>query len=421
MGNLKGMLDFLNNTKKSLDEIQKKLDEIQIYFNNNFSNVNTIRRAELEFLQKKIFDDPKQFPGEVAALYEKKLKEEGASFEKNLRALEQKRADLDKELIAANNGRLNYFKRVKDRNADLDREEENLKAKIDVLEKEIGEYNSTIDELDTGLGFVTNFLKMRKIQKKKEELIENRDNLLVHVESVRKKWDDATVKYRGEEKEIMEKWNTAQTGLSLATEKIERLKINRDDLIRKAAFVSALNELKGSEGFIAKSVKAGAPAACPRCKSENRSNRFFCYYCGERFAGDRPDVTGSLGEVGELNSVHANLLRGISGSVSVLALIKGIGAGVAEFTKSVESVKASEDRYPLPKLDIDVPEFTRKLAERITELSPKIDVKFFNLHPLEFSTSFSEYTDKVFTDVNIEKFFTGMGDELNRTTKAQWK
>jgi len=224
MGNLKGMLDFLNNTKKSLDEIQKKLDEIQIYFNNNFSNVNTIRRAELEFLQKKIFDDPKQFPGEVAALYEKKLKEEGASFEKNLRALEQKRADLDKELIAANNGRLNYFKRVKDRNADLDREEENLKAKIDVLEKEIGEYNSTIDELDTGLGFVTNFLKMRKIQKKKEELIENRDNLLVHVESVRKKWDDATVKYRGEEKEIMEKWNTAQTGLSLATEKIERLK-----------------------------------------------------------------------------------------------------------------------------------------------------------------------------------------------------
>jgi len=27
----------------------------------------------------------------------------------------------------------------------------------------------------------------------------------------------------------------------------------------------------------------------------------------------------------------------------------------------------------------------------------------------------------VFTDVNIEKFFTGMGDELNRTTKAQWK
>jgi len=132
-------------------------------------------------------------------------------------------------------------------------------------------------------------------------------------------------------------------------------------------------------------------------------------------------VTGSLGEVGELNSVHANLLKGISGSVSVLALIKGIGAGVAEFTKSVESVKASEDRYPLPKLDIDVPEFTRKLAERITELSPKIDVKFFNLHPLEFSTSFSEYTDKVFTDVNIEKFFTGMGDELNRTTKAQWK
>ncbi len=421
MGNLKGMLDFLNTAKKNLDEIQKKLDEIQTYFNNNFSNVNTIRRAELELLQKAFFEDAKQFPREVSALYEKKLKVEEASFGKNLRDLEQKRADLEKELIAANNGRLNYFKRVRDRNADLDKEEEGLKSKIAALDREIGEYNGTIDELDTGLGFVTNFLRMRKIQKKKEELMEKRDGLLVHVESVRKKWDDATVKYRGEEKEIMEKWNTAQTGLSMASEKIERLKSNRAEIIKKAAFVSALNELKGSEDFIAKSVKAEAPAACPRCKSENKSNRFFCYYCGERFAADRPDVAGSLGEVGELNSVHANLLKGITGSVSVLALIKGIGTGVAEFLKSVESVKASEDRYPLPKLNIDVPEFTKKLAERITELNPKIDVKFFNLHPLEFSTSFNEYTDTVFTDVNIEKFFTGMGDELNKTTKAQWK
>jgi hypothetical protein len=128
-----------------------------------------------------------------------------------------------------------------------------------------------------------------------------------------------------------------------------------------------------------------------------------------------------LAEVGELNSVHANLLEGITGSVSILALMKSIGTGVGEFIKSVESVKASEDKYPLPKLTIDVPEFTKKLADKIVEFNPKIDVKFFNLHPLEFSSSFADYTDKVFTDSNIEKFFSGMGNELNKTTKAQWK
>ncbi|OHD63017.1 MAG: hypothetical protein A2176_09330 [Spirochaetes bacterium RBG_13_51_14] len=421
MGNLKGMLDFLRNTQTQLATIQEKLGTIQTYFNDNFNNVNEIRRAELGFLQDSFFKDTGQFPDEIPARYKKKLKEEETAFEKNLRNLEQKRADLEKQLIAADNERLTYFKRLKDRNTELDRREENLKARVAALEGEIGSYNKTIDELDTGLGFITNLFRMRKIQKQKEVLLDKRSTLAMEIDSIRTQWEEVTKKYRGEEREIMEKWNRAQTELSIATEKIDNLKVNRADIIKRAAFVSALGELKGNEIFIAQSSAAAQPTSCPRCKSDNSANRFFCYYCGARFKQDRPDVLGSLGEVGELNSVHANLMKGITGSVSILALIKGISTGVAEFTKSVESVKSSEDRYPLPKLAINVPDFTRKMAEKITELNPKIDVKFFNLHPLEFSTSFAEYTDKVFTDANIEKFFTGMGDELNRTTKEQWK
>jgi len=421
MGDLKDMLDFLRNTQKQLDEIQKKLNEIQTYFNNNFGNVDAIRRAEIEFLQTVFFGDTNKFPGEISSLYKKRLTEENRAFDKSMRVLEQKRTDLDKQFIEVNNGRLNYFKKIRDKNADLDKDEENLKAKVLKLEEEIASYNRTIDELDSGLGFFINFFKMRKIQKQKDELLEQRNNLVVHVESVRKKWEDATWKYRAEEKDIIDKWNTSQTELSMTTEKIENLKANRDGIVKKAAFVGALNELRENAGFIASEVQAGRTAVCPRCKSENKANNFFCYYCGERFAKDRPDVIGSLAEVGELNRVHANLLEGITGSVSILALMKSIGTGVGEFIKSVESVKASEDKYPLPKLTIDVPEFTKKLADKIVEFNPKIDVKFFNLHPLEFSSSFADYTDKVFTDSNIEKFFSGMGNELNKTTKAQWK
>jgi hypothetical protein len=421
MGDLKGMLDFLKGSQKQLAEIEEKLGRIQTYFNDNFSNVNRIRMAEIEFLQNTFFSDPKQFPEEIRTLYKNKLNDEEAAFEKNLRDLEQKRADLEKQFIAADNDRLNYFKKVKDKNVDLDKREEDLKERVKNVEAEIAGYNRTIDELNTGLGFITNFLRMRKIEKQKEVLLEKRNSQIYEIEEIRKKWDDATWKYRAEEKDIIEKWNTSQTEMAMTTEKIENLKANREEIIKKAAFVSSLNGLTGSEDFITNAVKIDRTGACPRCKSENRGNRFFCYYCGERFATDRPDVPGSLGEAGELNSVHANLLKGITGSVSILALVRGIGKGIAEFTRSVESVKASEDKYPLPKLKIDVPEFTRQLAGRITEMNPKIDVTFFNLHPLEFSSSFTEYTNKVFTDVNIEKFFTGMGDELNTTTKAQWK
>ena len=421
MGSLKDMLSFLEKTSKCLIEIDTKLDNIQRYFNDNFSNVNEIRRKELEFLQNAFFEDPSSFPSDVRTLYKKKLHDEEEAFERNLKELEDTRAECEKQHIKANNDRLTYFKKVKDQNAELDRREEKLKEQVEKLENEIAEYNRIIDELQSGLGFITNFFKMRKIQEKKDTLLSRRDDIVMRIEDVRAKWEEATKKYKAEENEIMERWNKTQTELSMISEKIEHLRENREELIKRAAFVSALSELKGDEAFITKSVEVEPPSSCPRCKSENKTNRFFCYYCGERFAKDRPDILGSLGEVGELNSVYENLMKGITESVSMLALIRGIARGVQEFVKSVASVKSSEDKYPLPKLNIDVPKYSLSIAKKAEEMNEKIDVKYYNLHPLEFATSFKEYTEKIFTENNIKKFFEDMGDELNRTTKAQWK
>ncbi len=421
MGNLKGMLEFLRDTRKNLSDIEATLGGIQTYFNDNFANVNEIRRSEIVFLQNSFFGDQKGFPVEISELFRTSIPAEKKAFDKNLLDLEKQREKLEKEFAGTDTERLAYFKRLKGENTGLDNKEEKLKMKVAALEEEIGSYNSTIDELNTGLGFITNFFQMRKIQRKKDALLEKRDTLSVEIEDVRNKWKDATRKYLGEESEIIAKWNRTQTELAMTTEKIVSLKGRREDIIRKAAFVSALNGLTGGEDFIVKSVSVTPPAACPRCKSDNRSNRFFCNYCGARFAADQPDIVRSLVEVGELNGVHASLQEGIAGSVSVLALIRGIATGLSEFIKSVESVKSSEDRYPLPKLSIDIPDFTKKFAETIDGMKRKVDVKLPNLHPKEFTKSLADYTEKTYTDSNIEKFFTAMGDELNKTTKAQWK
>ncbi|MBN2078729.1 MAG: hypothetical protein JW838_07165 [Spirochaetes bacterium] len=420
MGNLKGMLDFLKDTRKHLNEIEEKLEKIQAYFNDNFANVNEIRRSELEFLQEGFFRDPKAFPEEISALFRAAVKEETAAFDAHLADLDKKRDELNRAFAEIDGERLAYFTRVKGKNIGLDKKEERLKGKVLELEEEIGTYNGTIDELNTGLGFITNFFRMRKIQRKKDELLEKRDGIIVEIEDIRSKWKEATKKFGLEESGIVVKWNRTQTELSMTEEKIASLTERREELIKKAAFVTALNKLTGSEEFIAKAVKAEPPDRCPRCKSDNRSNRFFCYYCGARFADDRPDVTGSLVEVGELNGVHGSLQEGIAGSVSILALMRGIATGVSEFTKSVESVKSSEDRYPLPKLKIDVPAFSREFAEKIASMTEKVDVKFVNLHPMEFTKPLSEHTEKSFTNDGIERFFTAMGEELNKTTKAQW-
>lgn len=422
MGSLKEMLGFLTDTRDELKEIEKKLDGMQKYFNDNFSNAHRIRNDEIEFLQKEFFSKPSQFPDEIDALYQKSIKTEETSFEKNLKDLEKNLKDKEKEMAEADEARLKFFSKVKRRNTRLDNREEKLKKRVKELAGDIDAYNKQIDELNTGFGFIANFFRMKKIQKKKEALINKRTEIVADIEDVRGKWTDAEKQYKDEEADIHDRWNNAQTELSILKEKIENLKKNKKLIVERAAFNSSLAKLTGEEAYLTRAVKTEKIEKCPRCKSENKTNKFFCNFCGERFSKDRKDVAGSLVEVGELNRVHADFMEGITGSVSFLALMKGILKGVNEFIKSVKSVKGSQDKYSqLPKLKIDVPSFTRSFAEKIKEINPKIDAKYYNLHPNDLAESVKLYSEKIFIKENIEKFFTGMGDELNKTTKEQWK
>ncbi|MFC1669165.1 hypothetical protein ACFL20_02155 [Spirochaetota bacterium] len=421
MGSLKDMIKFLEKTNDSLGKVEKNLDEIQEYFNNNFSNLNIIRNEEIEFLQDEFFNDYNKFPGEIQKLYKGEIKNQEDLFDKNYTSLLGKKNQIDSELNSQDKKRKNLYKHVKSKNKMLDKGEERLKKRVLELEKEIDQYNLKIDELNTGMGIITNLFRMKKIQRRKDELLEQRDDNVERIEETRTKWEEEFNKFEEKNEAGKKGWEEELVEYSITVEKLNSLKENRDDIIKKASFVSALQKIKGDEKYLTAKIKTGLVAKCPRCKSHNKSNRFFCRFCGERFSKDRPDIMGSLVESGELNIVYNDLLEGIKESVSFLALIRGIGKGVTEFTKSVESVKDSQDKYPsLSELKIDVPEFSLNFSKTIDELESRIDVKFYNLHPGEFSQSFKEYTVKLFSDENIERYFNSMGEELDRTTKEQW-
>lgn len=421
MGSLKGMLQFLGQNQDILERITGKLGKIQEYFNNNFSNVSMIRENEIEFLQKEFFSDPGFFNEKIRNGYSSEIKNQEEMYRKNFEELRIELKKSREEMESTDKKRVELLKRIKSSNRALDRKEEKLKDDITRFEKRISEFNKKIDELNTGFGFVLNLFKMKKLENEKEELMDTRDMHVESIEEIRSKWEEKSKEFKETEKEVRSSWNEAQVKLSMIKEKIDYIKRNREEIIRKAAFMGTLNSLKGDEDFLIKNVSSQKPGKCKRCGSENRENIFFCFYCGERFAEDRPDKVGSLIEVGELNEVYNKLLGGIKRSVSFLALMKGLNKGVKEFIKSVRSVKDSQDKYPsLPNLDINIPDFTLKFYDILKDLETKIDVAFFNLHPAEFSQSLEEYEKKVLTDKNIEKFFSKMGDELNSTTKEQW-
>jgi len=421
MGSLASMIDFLDDNSNSLKNISEKLGKIQQYFNENFNNVNRIRKEEIKFLQENFFKNRKNLPAEIEKFYEEMLPDQKKKFNSEFEDLKKKMNSISGRLDQADENRIKQITKIKKNNTRLDRKEEKLKVNISELELSIDKYNSRIDEMNTGFGFVSNLLKMRKIQKEKNKLIEKRDDFIDEIEEIREKWQDKYKKLSDEDENVRDLWNDAQTELSITNEKIQELDENRDELIMKASFLDALKMLSGQEKYLNKDLKTDEHKKCKRCKSDNSDNKFFCRYCGERFSDDRKDISGSLIEVGELNTVHENLKSGIRGMVSFLALMKGMSEGLKKFTKSVEEVRDSQDKYSaLPKLKIDVPGASKKLSDHIIELDKKIDVDFKNLHPAEFSSDFDRYAKEIFTDKKIEIFFTEMGDELNKTTGEQW-
>ena len=208
---------------------------------------------------------------------------------------------------------------------------------------------------------------------------------------------------------------------SILCEKLLNLESNRESLIKKGAFTEAIGSLSGYEKYLALNSDKAKPEKCNQCSSQNKKNLFFCDYCGAHFSDNRPDIEGSLVETGELNNIFFSLMEGIKQSVSLIALMRGLKEGVNKFLKSIEDVKATEDKYSqLPSLKIDVPGFSKDFSEKLKVIDKGIEVKLNNIHPLQFAEELEKNTADILKGPDIEKFFTSMGNELNKRTKEQW-
>ncbi len=421
MGKLKDLIEFLESAHDITGEISRKLNKIQEQYNLNYNNAESVRTSEIEFLQKEFFADNSRFPEEVVKKYNDNLPGHTVKFDKNIADLLLKRDELKKEIAMINSEKTINFDSMKKFNSKLDKKEEELKERVKKTQFKISDYNKRIDEINTGFGFITNFFKMKSIEKDKNKLLERRDKLVDQIEDIRKSWIEKSGEKETVDKEIQEMWNYSQTEYSIINEKIKNLTERRESLINRAAFKETLDSLYGNEKYLTSGITVKKFDKCSKCKSINTDSIFYCSYCGEPFDKNREDIAGSLIETGELNKIHKNLTEGIKGTVSFIALIRGIRDGIKTFLKSVKEVKSSQDQYSqLPSLKIDVPAFSMNFKQKISELNSAIDKEYFNLHPTELALKLKNDTDNILNQSNIEKFFSLMGDELNKTTKEQW-
>ena len=151
----------------------------------------------------------------------------------------------------------------------------------------------------------------------------------------------------------------------------------------------------------------------------NPPSHHFCHICARRLGDDREDFDGSLKEMAEISRHFDRFSEGMEACQEIIGLVRGMKSGVEAFTKSVADVQASEDKYPLSKLQIDVPQGSREFGAQFDRLADFAG-QDYSLHPALFADRFDHYFANVLMETNIKAFFETMGEELSRQAEAQW-
>jgi hypothetical protein len=194
--------------------------------------------------------------------------------------------------------------------------------------------------------------------------------------------------------------------------KLEYLRSSHERIVTRSVLEKVLFELYASPDL-------GGDQSCARCGSKNPSTNHFCAYCAQRLGEDRTDLSGSWEEIAEINYHHAVFSDGMKSCQEIIGLVRGLGSGLDNFEKSVSDMCATERRYPLPKLRIEVPFASMQYGKSFDHLERTLQSEQ-SVHPLQFARQARAYIDETFTEEKIQRYFETMGQELSRQAEAQW-
>ncbi len=414
MGGLSGFLQYLDDRRQVLERIEARLCALQSTYENHYAEISAVRDSEMEQLLEHAVGDPERLPNGFARRLEAAREQVEQEFRERLAALVRERDRLAAEAESCRRRSSEAERVVRATNVDLDREEEELKERNQRLLAAVDRYNAQIRGLGRGFGFFANFFRMRALARQRRELEEEQADVTARIDALRRRWQHADHSFAEEEVRRQEEWMQLESRRAALAAQIEALEAARASVIGRSAVDRALADQ------FSEPVEPGADdPPCPRCARQNPANAFFCHACAWRLQPDRMDVTGSLVEVAEINWHWRRFGDGMRAGQELIGLVRGISSGVEAFTESVRDVAESERQYPLPKLEIDVPEASVRFGRCFDEMADAVD-RDLGLHPRELAATVQAAVGSTLTEESIRQYFETMGEELSRQAEAQW-
>lgn len=414
MGMLHKFADYILERRAKIAAIEQRLLGLQSRYESFFQEVSRVREGELGQLAQLIAAQRDSLSPDLDRALRDTHAELERDYDARIRDLETQVEKLDAEAEATRQRSLEAEHAIRSQNADLDGQEEDLKARNALLLEQIRQYNERIRRLGGGFGFFLGFFKMRSLHAQRRAIDREQADVAARIDALRSHWAGAEKDHATTETELRDRWVELRAEAESVRTKLEYLAASRERIVSRSVLEKILFEL-----YTKPTLGTPGEPACARCASPNPARNHFCAYCAQRLGEDRTDLAGSWEEIAEINYHHALFADGMKASQEIIGLVRGLGTGLDNFLASVTDMIDTERKYPVPSLSISVPPAAVDWSRTFDELEQMLHGER-NLHPLEFAGQVRALLDRTFTEESIKGYFETMGNELSVQAAAQW-
>lgn len=382
---------FITQNMDRIKAVRQEAEELQVGFNSKYVEFKARHDATLASLVNKTADDPKIAGPELGRLIADRIGEERAGLETRRRDLREKlvpqaQRETD-DLLAASQAEVEHYRQV---NPQFDQSEEEVKAKRVKLRRRMEERNQEVKELGRGLGFLTNFVKISRLDRERQRIIGQLQWAERELKEIRDKWEAKRTEFTSRQQQAKTRWQEASIELAKLQGELELLD---DDTARERL------ALQRAARQVVDNLKEHVP--CPDA-----------------------DFERELDEMVELNITTDNYHEGLGKAAGLIALLDAVVEGLTSLQNSVGALVREQRMHSayLPKLEVEIPHEAVTFHQQWDGLRAMVlDERAICEHPSDFVRAMEPVMETQLSDPAINRMFDSLGGALSRAADEQWK
>jgi len=384
------LADYFARQIDEIARLEAEIEEIQVGFNSAFVEFKTRHDETLIQLTDHVLAQYDEIAPALRTQMEARRIEDREVLLARRDALREDlipaaRKDADDKMTAAHEAEA----KLRKLNPVWDLKEERIKTRLRDWRAELESLNGEIRSAGKGLGFITHYIRINKLDRRRSELVGKISEAQNQLEETRAEWQEKVAGEAGEQQQLQTEWQE----LSVRTARLQ----DELDYLDDEARLEALALRRAVTGIL---DETNDPAAC-----------------------DNGTLRDEIGEMIRLNIQTDNLQEGLGTVAGVIALLRGVATGYRSFRASVEAIINEQKMHSayLAKLSFPVPAVVEEFNSQWTPLRKSLrNEKRLSRFPLEFVAAVDPVLKEGLSTTSIQKMFTALESELKRAT-APWR